>query len=272
VLLPASPRDCYDFGMLAFDLAERLQTPVFVLSDLDLGMNMWMSDPFPYPDRPWDRGKLLTEEELKHLPKFERYSDVDGDGIPWRTLPGTMDTKGSYFTRGSGHDHAARYSERPEDYVATMDRLKRKLETARVLVPAPVATEEPGAEAGLVAYGTTHWAILEAREQLRAAGVPTGYLQLRALPFHADLAEFARRHRRLYVVEQNRDGQMADLIRLELAGRGADKVRSVLHYTGLPIDARFVTDSVLAAERGGTPPAPAEPPAALRSEAAGVSR
>src|SRR5438552_9590550 len=179
ILFPSSVEDCFTFAMKAFDLAERLQTPVFVLSDLDLGMNMWMSDPFAYPEKPWDRGKVLSAEQLAALPKFERYADADGDGIPYRTLPGSVEARGSYFTRGSGHDHAARYSEKPEDYVATMDRLHKKLETARTLVPRPIVTDAPGAEVGLIAFGTTHWAILEAREELRAAGVATSYLQIR---------------------------------------------------------------------------------------------
>jgi len=254
VLLPSSVRDCYDFGMQAFDLAERLQTPVFVLSDLDLGMNMWMSDPFPYPEKPWDRGKVLTDEDLKRLPKFERYRDVDGDGIPWRTLPGGRDPKGSYFTRGSGHDDQARYTERPVDYMATMDRLARKFRTARDLMPAPVVDERPGAEVGLVAFGSTHWAMVEARDQLAAQGIPTSYLLLRALPFNDAFASFVRKHPRVYVVEQNHDGQVADLARLEV-GADAARIRSVRHYTGLPIDARFITDEIVSRERDAAPAA-----------------
>lgn len=247
VLLPCSVRDCYDFGMLAFDLAERLQTPVFVLSDLDLGMNMWMSDPFPYPEKAWDRGKVLTDEDLAQLPKFERYRDVDGDGIPYRTLPGTKDPKGTYFTRGSGHDEAARYTESPEAYARNMDRLAKKMETARRLVPQPVLEEDAGAEVGLIAFGSTHWAMIEARDQLRESGVKSGYLLLKALPFTEHLARFVERYPRVYVVEQNRDGQMADLIRLECP-EYATRIRSVRHYTGMPIDARFVTDAVLVQE------------------------
>src|SRR6266850_4107413 len=148
VLLPSSVRDCYDMAMTAFDLAERLQTPVFVLSDLDLGMNNWMSDPFPYPDKPWDRGKVLDDTALANLEKFERYRDVDGDGIPYRTLPGGRDWKGAYFTRGSGHDEQARYTEDPEVYQRNMDRLAKKFETARTLVPKPVVEEDAGAEVG----------------------------------------------------------------------------------------------------------------------------
>jgi 2-oxoglutarate/2-oxoacid ferredoxin oxidoreductase subunit alpha len=261
VLLPGSARECYDFAMKAFDLAERLQTPVFVLSDLDLGMNLWMSDPFPYPDKPWDRGKVLDDAALAKLGTFERYRDVDGDGIPWRTLPGAVkDPRGAYFTRGSGHDEAARYTESPEAYARNMDRLAKKFRTARALVPPPALEEEAGAEVGLIAFGSTHWAMVEARDQLRAAGLKTSYLVLKALPFTDDLARFLGRHRRVYVVEQNRDGQMADLVRLEAPAEAA-KIRSVRHYTGLPPDARFVSDAILAAERvpgaaGSGAPAP----------------
>ncbi|HTM57248.1 MAG TPA: 2-oxoacid:acceptor oxidoreductase subunit alpha [Candidatus Udaeobacter sp.] len=257
VLLPSSVRDCYDFGMRAFDLAERLQTPVFVLSDLDLGMNLWTSDPFPYPDQPWDRGKVLGDDELAKLQKFERYRDVDADGIPWRTLPGTKDPKGTYFTRGSGHDEAARYTESPEIYQRVMERLARKMETAKSLVPAPVVTEDTGAKIGLIAYGSTHWAMVEARDTLRAAGLPSGYLLLKALPFNDDLVRFARRYDRLYVVEQNRDGQMADLIRLAL-GDLAPRVRSVRHFDGMPVDAVAISAPILELEGIPNPAAVAE--------------
>ena len=262
VLLPCSVRDCYEFGMKAFDLAERLQTPVFVLSDLDLGMNMWMSDPFPYPEQPWDRGKVLTDEQLAKLPKFERYRDADGDGIPYRTLPGLIrDPKGAYFTRGSGHDEGARYTESPEVYARNMDRLVRKLDTARSLVPPPVVEDEPQAEVGLIAFGSTHWAMIEARDELSAKGVRTGYLLLKALPFTEHLERFVKTYRRIYVVEQNRDGQMAELVRLELPSE-AGRVGSVRHYTGMPIDARFISEDVLRLERGSRPGHEARPIAA----------
>ena len=260
VLLPCSVRDCYEFGMQALDLAERLQTPVFVLSDLDLGMNMWMSDPFPYPSQPWDRGKVLSDEELAKLPKFERYRDADGDGIPYRTIPGLVhDPKGAYFTRGSGHDEAARYTESPEVYARNMDRLAKKFQTARGLVPPPVVEDDEQAEVGLIAYGSTHWAMIEARDQLRQQGVRTGYLLLKALPFTEHLAHFVRKYRRIYVVEQNRDGQMAALVRLELPNE-AGRVGSVRHYTGMPIDARFVSEEILNQDRSASP-SPKRPPA-----------
>ena len=253
VLLPSSVRDCYEFGMKALDLAERLQTPVFVLSDLDLGMNMWMSDPFPYPAGAWDRGKVLSDEALAKLPKFERYRDADGDGIPYRTVPGRgHDPKGAYFTRGSGHDEAARYTESPEVYARNMDRLARKFHTARTLVPPPVVEDDDQSDVGLIAYGSTHWAMIEARDQLRQQGMRTAYLLLKALPFTEHLERFVRKYRRIYVVEQNRDGQMAGLVRLELPGE-AGRVGSVRHYTGMPIDARFVSEEILNQERGASP-------------------
>jgi len=247
VLLPGSVGECYEFAQAAFDLAERLQMPVFVLSDLDLGMNNWMSEPFQYPAQAWDRGKVLDDAALAKVAKFERYRDVDGDGIPYRTLPGAKDWKGTYFTRGSGHDEAARYTEDPNAYVRNMDRLKRKLETARTLIPVPEVFTTNGAEVGLIAYGSSHWAVIEARAELAAAGTRTSYMRVRGLPLAASVAEFVRQHDRVYVIEQNRDGQLAERIRLETPDR-ATRVRSVLHYDGLPLDARSVTRGVLAHE------------------------
>jgi len=245
VLLPGSVAECFDFGGRAFDLSERLQCPLLVLSDLDLGMNNWMTDPFEYPSAPFDRGKVLGDAELETIAKFERYRDVDGDGIPYRTLPGAKNAKGVYFTRGSGHDEAARYTESPEVYARNMDRLKKKMETARTLLPAPEVREAPGAEVGLVAYGSSHPAMLEALDQLEAAGVRASYLRVRALPLHPDVHAFVRRHARVYVVEQNRDGQLTERLRAECPEKAA-AIRPVLHYTGLPLDARSVTDGVLA--------------------------
>jgi 2-oxoglutarate ferredoxin oxidoreductase subunit alpha len=246
ILLPGSVAECYEFAQAAFDTAERLQMPVFILSDLDLGMNNWMSDAFPYPDKPWDRGKVLDDDALAKVAKFERYRDVDGDGIPYRTLPGTKDWKGTFFTRGSGHDEAARYTEDPHAYVRNMDRLRRKLDTAREIVPHPDVVAQ-GGEVGLIAYGSSHWAVLEARAELAATGLETSYLRVRALPLHASVHEYVRRHPRVYVVEQNRDGQLAERIRLEVPECAA-RVKSVLHYDGLPLDARSVTTGVLAHE------------------------
>jgi 2-oxoglutarate ferredoxin oxidoreductase subunit alpha len=249
VLFPSSVEECFEFAGTAFDLAERLQTFVLVLSDLDLGMNNWMSDRFPYPEKPIDRGKVLTKDDLERLGKFERYRDVDGDGIPYRTLPGTKHPLAPYFTRGSGHTERAGYSERPEDYKNLVDRLARKLETAKAYIPPPKVDIRPKAKVGIIAYGTTDWAVVESRDQLRhEAGLETSYLRLRALPFTKAVHDFVDRHERAYVVEQNRDGQMADLLKLEVGVQCA-RIHKVLHYNGIPVDASFITDAILAAEK-----------------------
>ncbi|MEK6375454.1 MAG: 2-oxoacid:acceptor oxidoreductase subunit alpha [Acidobacteriota bacterium] len=248
-LIPSSVGECFEFGFDALDLAEIFQTPIFVLSDLDLGMNNWMSDPFVYPERPYRRGKVLSKERLDELGgKWGRYLDVDDDGIPFRTLPGTEHGMASYFTRGSGHDAYARYSEKPEDYKAAVDRLMKKYETAKQYVPKPVIDRHPAAKLGFIAYGTTDWPLQESRHQLRSErGVETSYFRLRALPFTEELREFVRSHERVYVVEQNRDGQMGDLIKLEV-GDDQHKIRKILHYTGLPCDARSITNALLQME------------------------
>jgi len=248
-LIPSSVAECFDFAGEALDLAEHFQTPVFVLSDLDLGMNNWMSDPFTYPTKPYKRGKVLSAEKLQELGgKWGRYLDVDGDGIPYRTLPGTDHPFASYFTRGSGHDDHARYSEKPDVYKANVDRLARKYETAKKHVPQPVIDRHEGAKVGFIAYGTTDDSLQESRHQLRSErSTETSYLRLRALPLTDDVHEFIASHDHVYVVEQNRDGQMADLIRLAV-GEDQRKIRKIVHYTGLPCDARSITDAVLRME------------------------
>ncbi len=248
VLLPGSVEECYDMAMAAFDLAERFQTPVFVLSDLDLGMNNWMSAPFKYPTKPFDRGKVLTAEELEKVGKFERYKDVDGDGIPYRTLPGTDHPLAAYFVRGSGHTEKATYTEKPEDYKNLMDRLNKKFNTARKYVPAPIVETNKQAKVGLIGFGSSDFAIEESRDQLKQSKIETSYIRLRALPFTEDLRKFIETHDRVYVVEQDRDAQLRDLITIEHPDL-ATKLRSILHYTGLPIDARFITDAVLEQEK-----------------------
>ncbi len=248
VLFPGSVEECYSHAVAAFDLAERFQTPVFVLSDLDLGMNNWMADPFKYPDKPMDRGKVLSAEELAKLGKFERYRDVDGDGIPCRTIPGTNSPLAAYFTRGSGHNEKAAYSERPEDYENLMNRLNKKFQTARKYVPKPDIDIDKNAKIGIIAIGSTHFAITESRDQLKAANKPASYMRIKAIPFTEDLRKFVEQHDHVYVVEQNRDAQLRDLIRLEIPDL-AMKIRSVLHFNGLPVDARFVTDAILEQEK-----------------------
>jgi 2-oxoglutarate ferredoxin oxidoreductase subunit alpha len=249
LLFPCSVEECYTMAIDAFDLSEELQTPVFVMSDLDLGMNTWMSDPFPYPDKPIKRGKVLTVEDLDRLGGFARYKDVDGDGVGYRTLPGTPHPAAGYFARGSGHDERAIYSEKPEVYVANMDRLARKFETARKLVPGPVIAEAENTEIGILAYGTSHWAVIETLDQLkREQGIEASYCRVRAYPCSDSVADFVRRHQRVYVVEQNRDGQLYQLLRCDLEAEESTKLRSIRHYNGLPIDARSVSDAIILQE------------------------
>ena len=243
VLLPGSVKECFEFGYAAFDLAERLQTPVFVLSDLDLGMNNWMSEPFAYPDKPLDRGKVLTAEDLKKMGNFARYRDVDGDAIGWRTLPGTAHPKAAYFTRGSGHNDAAGYTERPDEYQQVMDRLARKFENARKLVPAPVVVKNGTSKIGFLAYGSTDFALRESLDQIQKEhGMSVDYMRIRAYPFAHEIHDFVASHERVYVVEQDRDGQLASLLKLDLPGEQVVKLRSILEYNGLPADARTITD------------------------------
>ncbi len=233
----------------AFDLAEELQTPVFVMLDLDLGMNYWMSEPFPYPRKPYQRGKVLTAGELEKLGGFARYKDVDGHGVGYRTLPGTDHPLAAYFTPCSGHNERAAYSERPEDYVRNMDRLARKFETAKHLKPRPIIERVEGAKVGVICAGTTHWALIESRDQLqREFDLPTSYLRVRAFPFHEDTTEFVRQHDRVYVVEQNRDAQLLALMKLELDPALLTRLHSVRYYGGLPIDARTITDDIVQQE------------------------
>lgn len=248
VLLPATVREAYEMAMDAFDLADRFQTPIFVLSDLDLGMNAWMTQALPYPEKPFDRGKVLDASDLNKLEQWGRYRDVDRDGIPYRTLPGTNHSEAGYFTRGTGHDEEARYSEQPEVWKRNLDRLVRKHETARTVVPQPVV-DERGGEIAILAYGTTHHAVVEARDILSASGIETDYMRVRALPFSPEVAAFIARHKRVYVVEQNRDGQLYHLLRGELPDHLVSHITSVLHYNGVPIDARAVVDPLLQAER-----------------------
>lgn len=253
-LLPATVTECFDFGWQSFDLAERLQTPIFVLSDLDLGMNIWATDPFAYPDRPPDRGKVLGKEDLERLGSFQRYGDVDGDAIPWRTLPGTDHPAAAYFTRGSGHDENAEYTESAEAYVRIMDRLARKMETARDLVPQPVVDEPDSPNPlGIIGFGSSHPAIEEARAFLRReAGIEVDYLRPRALPLASSVLDFIVRHRRVVVLDQNRDGQLLQLLRAEYGDRIPEGVlRSLKHYSGQPMDARTISDALADAFPGG---------------------
>ncbi|MGO9563985.1 MAG: 2-oxoacid:acceptor oxidoreductase subunit alpha [Candidatus Korobacteraceae bacterium] len=249
MLIPSDPSECFSMASEAFDLAEQLQTPVFVMSDLDLGMNNWMSQPFQYPEKPQNRGKVLTAEDLNRLGGFARYKDVDGDAIGYRTLPGTDHPAGAWFARGSGHNEKGQYSERPDDYANNMDRLAKKFETARSLVPRPEIVRNDGHEVGIIAYGTSHHALVETLDQLQTEyGVKADYLRLRAYPFTRETHEFIAAHKRVYIVDQNRDAQMLELLKLDIVIPDIIKLRSVRHYNGLPIDARSVTDEIISQE------------------------
>ena len=251
MLFPGSVAECFTMAGEAFDLAEQFQTLVFVLSDLDLGMNNWMSDPFQYPDKPLNRGKVLSKEDLDRLGGYARYQDVDGDGIGYRTLPGTHHPAAAIFTRGSGHNEKAQYSERPDDFERNMERLNRKFETARSHVPRPELVISKGSKIGIIAYGTSHWAIVESVDQLRNEyKIEPDYLRIRAYPFSREIYDFVRAHDRVYIVEQNRDAQMLSLLKLDVAPELVTRLRSISHIHGLPLDARSVTDQLITMEEG----------------------
>ncbi len=247
ILLPASVRECFEFGTISFNLADQLQTPIFVLSDLDLGMNNWMSEPFEYPQEPINRGKVLTAEDVAEK-GFSRYKDIDGDGIGYRTLPGTDNPQAAYFTRGTGHDERAVYSEKGEDWVANMDRLVRKLETASKLVPAPLIDDVEAAKIGIIAFGTTDYAVREARDHLAENGIPSSYLRLRALPINDEVKAFIERHERVYVVELNRDGQMHSILISEIP-EYATRMASLAYLDGMPLTANRVIEAIEAKEQ-----------------------
>jgi len=251
VLLPATVEECYEMSQQSFDLAERLQTVIFVLSDLDLGMNLWMSDKFKYPEKRFDRGKVLSAKDLERIGQWGRYNDVDDDGIPWRTLPGTNHPSAGYFTRGSGHDEYANYTELPEVYERVMDRLKKKYKAARKYMPKPVI-EDHGNEVGIIAFGTTHHAVVEARQRLAERGLKTDYCRVRSIPHPQEVMKFIVRHKRVYVIDQNRDGQMYDLLRLTL-NPTQDNLLSVRHYDGTPIPARAIVAPILIEEGVASP-------------------
>lgn len=245
LLFPEDPYECFEQAAAALDLADRLQTPVFLMTDLDIGMNQRMCRPFEWDDaRMYDRGKVMTAEELEAGRDFGRYKDVDGDGIPWRTLPGTHPTKGSYFTRGTTRDPYARYSERGPDYTYNVQRLLKKFETAAKLVPPPVVRQAARpATRGVIYFGSTSPAMQEALGDLTADGIHVDAMRLRAFPFPASVEQFIMEHEEVFVIEQNRDAQMRSLLVNEL---GIDPARliPVLHYDGTPITARFITAAI----------------------------
>ena len=254
VLIPGSVEECYSLTMEALDLAQRFQTPVFVATDLDLGMNLWLSEPFPYPTKPLERGKLLSAADLERLGQFERYKDVDGDGVCNRTIPGTHHELAAYFTRGTGHNDKSGYSERPEDWKKNLDRIARKHETARQALPAPVIEGDASTKVGLIAYGGSHFAVVEARDQLRDEGVSTSYCRIRALPISDEVKHYIERHLRVYVVEQNRDAQVTSILKSTLSGALADRLIPITHYNGTPLAAENVVRPILSWEKSPSGP------------------
>jgi 2-oxoglutarate ferredoxin oxidoreductase subunit alpha len=245
LLLPEDPHECFTMGADAFDLADRLQTPVFVMLDLDIGMNDWLCAPFRWDDsRRMDRGKVMTAEELEAGTVFGRYLDVDGDGIPYRTWPGTHPTKGAFFTRGTSRDRHARYTEEGPAYVDNMQRLLRKFETAKELVPRPLETpaKQPTRH-GVIFYGSTSAAMREALEELEAQGIHLDALRIRVFPFPDEVMDFVERHERVFVVEQNRDAQLRTLLVNE-GGIDPARLLPILHYDGTPITARFIRGAI----------------------------
>ncbi|MEX2540314.1 MAG: 2-oxoacid:acceptor oxidoreductase subunit alpha [Trueperaceae bacterium] len=253
ILFPSSIEECFEFGVKSFDFAERLQTPVFVLSDLDLGMNNWMGRPFEYPAEPMDRGKVLSAAEIDERGGFSRYLDNDGDGVPYRTLPGNSDPRSAYLARGTGHDEHAVYSERPEDWRHNGERLARKFDSARRLLPEPILDEPEGSTLAIVAFGSTRYAIEEARDRLAVAGLTSAFLRLRALPIGEKVREFVGRHDRIAVVEMNRDGQLCAILRGELP-EFATRFESIAYLDGMPLTAEWVSarlDELAAGDRKG---------------------
>ncbi|HTX79847.1 MAG TPA: 2-oxoacid:acceptor oxidoreductase subunit alpha, partial [Longilinea sp.] len=253
ILIPGSVYECYEMGWQAFDIAEKLQTPVIVLSDLDLGMNQWMTKHFEYPDKPIERGKVLWEDDLKqfmdaHGGQWGRYLDVDGDGIPYRTVLGNRSQQAAYFARGTGHDDFTGYSEDPVVWEHTMARLAKKLEGAAQHLPMPVIeTSGKKGAIGIISSGSADPAVQEARDMLKAQGLESDYLRIRSIPFSKEVDDFIQAHERNYVVELNRDGQLAQLLTLDLPGC-ALRMRKVAHSDGLPLTARWVKEEILAQE------------------------
>ncbi|MEM9182212.1 MAG: 2-oxoacid:acceptor oxidoreductase subunit alpha [Pseudomonadota bacterium] len=243
LLFPADPHECFELAVAAFDLAERFQTPVMMLTDLDIGMNDWM-----VPELQWDdgyapdRGKVLTAEQLAEMPDFHRYADVDGDGVPWRSLPG-VHSNGAYFLRGSGHTERGTYTENSEEYQRVLDRLEHKFETARNVLPAPVVETSADTQVGIISIGSCDGAVREARDLLAGRGYALNYLRVKAFPFADEVDAFIASHRRIFVVEQNRDGQLRRLLLMETQAT-RQQLSSIRHYNGMPISARDIVEDI----------------------------
>jgi len=251
ILLPKDPHECFEFGWKAFDYAERFQTLVFAMIDLDIGMQHWMTAPFEYPDKPMDRGKVLWEEDIEaRAGKWGRYLDEDGDAIPYRTVPGNRHTASAYMARGTGHDEYAKYTESSTNWEKMAQRIKNKYETARAVLPPPeIQPVAGGSPIGLITYGSSWPAVEEARDLLQARhGIKADYMRIRAIPFHTQVADFVRRHQRNYVVEQNRDGQMCQLLTIAYPQQ-ATQLISLSHVDGLPLSTEWVLEACLKKEK-----------------------
>jgi 2-oxoglutarate ferredoxin oxidoreductase subunit alpha len=248
MLIPGSVSECFEFGWKALDLAEKYQTAVLCLSDLDLGKNQWMTEPFEYPDTPIQRGKIIWEEDLEKIKEdWGRYKDLDGDFIPYRTVPGNTHPNSAYFARGTGHDEYANYSEHPEEWRKNLDRIKNKIDSSKADLPAPVITKKRAAKNGIIAFGSTDAAMVEALDYLQEDGIKLNYLRLRALPASDQVLDFIRSHEKVYVVENNRDGQMHSILSLEIPEKAEDMI-SLAIIDGLPINAEWIRESVLEEE------------------------
>jgi 2-oxoglutarate ferredoxin oxidoreductase subunit alpha len=248
ILLPGSVNECFEFGWKSFDIADQLQSPVIVLSDLDFGMNQWLVKPFEYPDEPMNRGKVLWEEDVEKLGgNWARYKDVDGDAIPYRTIPGNRHKKAAWFARGTGHDENARYTEDPQTWHKLINRLKEKFNTARKYVPGPVIETFSGSEIAIIGFGSTTPAIVEACTKLKDQGISVDFMRVRAIPFNEEVSEFINNYDRVYVVEMNRDSQLHQLLSLEFPIL-VDKLKSIAYLDGLPFTARFIEQAIIESE------------------------
>ena len=244
ILLPCDAGECFEFGWKALDIAEKLQTPVLVLSDLELGMNIWSTERFKYPDRKMERGKILWEKDLERMAKegkkiWGRYKDLDGDGVPYRTVPGNLHEGSSYFTRGTGHDDYAHYSEEQQDWENNLLRLKRKVESARELIPQPLIVINQKSENGFISYGTSNMPALEAVDLLSEESLPVDYLRIKAIPFTQSVEDFLQNHQNTYVIEANRDGQMKNLLCMNFS-QYANRIHSIARCDGLSLSAEWV--------------------------------
>ena len=249
LFIPGNAQECFEFGWKSLDLAEKYQTAVIILSDLDLGKNQWMTDPFDYPDTPIDRGKVLWEEDLEKIKnEWGRYKDLDGDFIPYRTVPGNTHPMSAYFARGTGHDDFANYSEHPEDWAKNLNRIKNKVRSSTLDLPEPIIVNKKGAQRGLIAFGSTDAAVTEALDYLSEEGVELNYLRLRSLPVREEVLEFIKTQEKVYIVENNRDGQMHQILSLEIPEKATDLV-SLAYIDGLPLSAEWITDAVLTEEK-----------------------